>query len=100
MSKKLECPCCGSKRVYSHDNQFLWHPDDGWSDNEIEDSTPQHDDEIYVSFNCHNCSSSFDVIFDLKPQRYWSVSPADAELNYQYTKRLAQGKCEMIEGDL
>lgn len=65
---KVKCPTCGSEKVHSSDNQFLWHPADPWNKEPITDDTPQFDCELYITFQCiehKDPCDTFEIILDI-----------------------------------
>ena len=69
--RKIKCPSCGGSEVFSSDNQPLWHPR-GCSGDGTDETTEQHDNEIYISFQCTNldCGKEVNVVFDLTFREY------------------------------
>jgi len=67
MLRDIKCPCCGSDKVRSYDNEPLYHP----TKDEIEkQGIARWDNELYMKFTCDNKSTcpQFQIVFNLTPQ--------------------------------
>jgi hypothetical protein len=71
------CPKCESNKVFSTDNQPLYHP------RKYDEESGNYDSEVYVEFKCSECNHEFDEVFDMTPRpRKPKVEPEPIEEEY------------------